>query len=223
MDWKAALAHLKTLEGATDAVGTIEGEITRLTNANFELVKDVRSNSSKANEASSKLTDLLSIIGAEGEDLKAKVDSANDKIKKLQGDLTQVSKEKDELETKYKSLDAETVGLKRRTVIQEAASKSGASADVLSTLAKDLQLEQISIDSEGVAIASSDGKTKTPLREYAEANWSAFVPALFPSPAGKTPQLPGGSPGGRKPESSPLAQYRAGTYDKTVERLTSKS
>ena len=50
MDWKAAIAHLKTLEGATDAVGAIEGEITRLTNANFELVKDVRSNSSKANE-----------------------------------------------------------------------------------------------------------------------------------------------------------------------------
>jgi len=221
MDWKAAIAHIKSIEGTSDSLSAIESEITRLTNANFELVKDVRTQSSKSKEAEGKLTDLLQLLGAEGEDLKAKATSANEKVKNLQSENNKLVKEKGEIEEKYKTLDAEKVTLQRRTLIQEAAAKTGASADVLTTLTKDIPVERIVIDKDEVAIASEDGKQKTGLKEYAEAEWSAFVPALFPSSSGQNNQrLPSGSPNAGKPkDESPLQAYRASTYDKTIGKM----
>lgn len=226
MEWKQAIAHLKAIEGASEAAGILESEVNRLTNANFELVKDVRRETSKSKDAEGKLTDLLHLLGAEGEDLKAKAESANTKAKTLQDDLDKALKEKGEIETKYTTLEGEAVGLKRRTLIQEAATKSGAVVDVLTTLAKDLPVERIIIEGGGVAIASEDGKQKTALKEYAEQEWASFVPALFPTQSTSSNQqrLPGGSPNGEQPrQDSPLQTYRTGTYDKTIERLRTKA
>lgn len=226
MDWKSAIAHLKTLEGASEAVGILEGEVTRLTNANFGLVGEVRTANSKSKEAEGKLTDLLQLLGAEGEDLKAKADSANEKVKTLQSENSKLAKEKGDIETKYQTLESEATGLKRRTLLADAATKSGAVADVLTTLAKDIPVERIVIENDGVAIASEDGNQKTALKEYAQAQWAAFVPALFPSGTKQNNQtrLPGGTPnGGTTKEESPLKAYRASTYDKTIERMTNKA
>lgn len=224
MDWKSAIAQLKNIEGTADSVGILEAEINRLTNANFELVKDVRAFGSKVKESESKLTDLLQLLGAEGDDLKAKATSANEKVKALQNDLSKATKEKTEIETKYTSLETETNGLKRRTVIHEAAAVSGAVADVLTTLTKDIPVEQILVDSGEAWIVPEEGK-KIALKEYASEKWSAFVPALFPSGNSQNnSRLPGGSPsGGKSQEVSPLKAYRASTYDRTVEKMTNKS
>jgi chromosome segregation ATPase len=223
MDWKAAIALLKTLEGTSESIAALEGEISRLTNANFELVKDVRNASSKSKESETKLTDLLQILGAEGEDLKSRTASANDKIKTLQSENNKVSKEKTELEEKYKTLDEERSLLKRRTIINEAAVKSGAVADVLTQLTKDIPLERIILEKDEVLLASEDGKSKTALKEYAQTEWAAFVPALFPKEPSST-RLPNGGTGGNKPNDvSPLQTYRASTYDKTIAKLTNKN
>lgn len=226
MDWKAAIAHIKTLEGAVDSINILEGEVNRLTNANFELVKDIRVITAKSKEAEGKLADLLQIVGAEGDDLKAQTDSASGKIKDLQSDLNKVSKEKGEIETKYTSLEEETTNLKRRTIITEAAAKTGAVADVLATLTKDISVDRILIDNDEIVIVSSDGKEKKPLKEYAEAEWHSFVPALFPSnngQFGKT-KLPSASPNsGQSKEESPLQTYRNATYNKTIEKLNNKA
>lgn len=222
MDWKSAIAQIKTLENTSEPVGIIEAEIARLTNANFEVLKDTRAITSKLRESETKLTDLLQLVGAEGEDLKAKADSASEKVKSLQSELTKATKERAEFETKFTALEAESTGLKRQSLIQKAASKTGSNFDVLFQLTKDLAVEQIAINGDIVEIASTDGKEKKPLREYAEATWSAFVPALFPSssPTPNNPRLPSGSPSGTpRGEESPLQAYRAGTYDKTVDKM----
>lgn len=221
MDWKAAIAAIKSIEGTSEPLSALEAEINRLTNANFELVKDVRRESSKSKEAETKLTDLLQLLGAEGEDLKGRVDSANEKAKNLQSENSKLVKEKGDLVEKYKTIESEKVTLQRRTLIQDAAAKSGAVADVLTTLAKDIPIERILVEKDGVAIASVDGKQKTALKEYAEAQWTAFVPALFPNNSSSTTRLPtGGTSNGKPNDISPLQAYRAGTYDKTIERLT---
>lgn len=216
MDWKQALTQIKSLEGAGLAATALETELNRLTNANFELTKDLRTANTKASDSSAKLTDLLTLLGAEGEDLKTQVEAASVKAKKLQADIHQIHKEKTDIEEKYKTADEERNSLKRRTTIQEAAQKTGAAFDVLATLTKDLPIESIAIDSDGVAVISQDGKEKKALREYAEANWAAFVPALFPA---QKHNLPGGNPGGNKQEENLLATYRASTYDKTIAGL----
>lgn len=225
MDWKAAIAAIKSIEGTSEPLSALEAEINRLTNANFELVKDVRRESSKSKEAETKLTDLLQLLGAEGEDLKGRVDSANEKAKNLQSENSKLVKEKGDLVEKYKSIESEKVTLQRRTLIQDAAAKTGAVADVLTTLAKDIPIERILVEKDGVAIASVDGKQKTPLKDYAAEQWAAFVPALFPSsPSINTTRLPnGGTSNGKPNDISPLQAYRSSTYDKTIERLTNKN
>lgn len=222
MDWKSAIAQIKALENTSEPVGVIEAEIARLTNANFEVLKDTRLATNKLRESETKLTDLLTLVGAEGEDLKAKADSASEKVKSLQSELTKVAKERSEFETKFTALETESTGLKRQSLIQKAASKTGSNFDVLFQLTKDLAVEQIAINGDTVEIASTDGSGKKPLREYAEATWSAFVPALFPSttPSPNNQRLPSGSPTGQgTKEESPLAAYRAGTYDKTINKM----
>lgn len=77
MDWKEAIAHLKSIEGTSEALGILEGEVNRLTNANFELVGELRSHSSKFKE----------------------------KVEKLQSELDAIASEKTALEMKYKVLN----------------------------------------------------------------------------------------------------------------------
>lgn len=227
MDWKEAIASLRKLEGASESVNILEAEVNRLTNANFELVKDVRKETSKSKEAEGKLTDLLQLLGAEGEDLKAKAESANVKVKELQTEIDKATLEKTDLEAKYKTLSDEAIDLKRRNTIADAATKSGAIADVLATLVKDIPVERIEIEKDGVVILSEDGKQRTGLKEYAESQWAAFVPALFPSNTGHgstSSRLPSGSPSPNPPkEENLLRAYRAGTYDKTIQKLANKT
>lgn len=223
MDWKAAIAQIKSMEGAAEATAAIETEINRLTNANFELVKDVRSHSAKSKEAEAKLTDLLQLLGAEGEDLKARVSVANTLVKDLQTQNTQLTQQKTEIEQNYKTLQDESLGLKRTNAINTAAAKTGASVDVLTSLTRDLPLERIAIENDSVSILSEDGKTKTALKDYATSHWNAFIPALFPTSnqQQQPTRLPNGSPESKQPDQpSPLRSYQAGTYDKTISRLT---
>ena len=98
--------------------------------------------------------------------------------------------------------------LLKAQVVGKAAKLHGLEESVLSTLAKDVELDIVEKVAEGkathIAVVKHDGDKTTPLEEYAKTQWAAFLPAL--KPAATTRAL--GTPAGAGPGAEPPPQAK---------------
>lgn len=85
----------------------------------------------------------------------------------------------------------ELATLKRDAALRDVAEAAGANVRVLRDRAGDLAFEirDEKRDDQNVKVVYvKDGDTAKPLREYAEAHWSDYLPVLFPANTGQTGQ-----------------------------------
>jgi hypothetical protein len=120
---------------------------------------------------------------------------------------------------------AEAEGHRKAKLLAAAAGLYAYEPSVLETLAKDLEVEiREDRGQDGkpvkVAIVKGEGDKTTPLNEYAEAHWQAFLPALkaeaarrtsSPSPSGPPP-VPNVAPSGDDPMVHRLRRIGAGSF-----------
>lgn len=214
MDYKAALARLKTLEveGTAELASAFEGEVERLNNKNFELIGEKRTATSRATALEAALTGIGKALGL-GDDPETLLAETPAKAAALATEAGQLRTDKAALEAAKAEAEGRAKGLERRGKLATVAAAVGADLTVLERLFGD-QIDAIAVGEDG-----SVKLGETPLREHVEADpvLQKFAPALFPQggvpgPWG-TPPLPGGSPrGSQGQQSNPLADYLAKTY-----------
>jgi len=105
--------------------------------------------------------------------------------------------------------------LERTEKLRSVADVAGYDFDVLAALSGDLEFEVTTKDGEQTVIVLTDAGS-TPIADYAEQNWSKFLPALAPDGSTATgkrmPPQHSADTGKRKPkqgESDVLAQFLA--------------
>jgi hypothetical protein len=197
MKYAEAIQALKDsgLENASEIVATITKEATEL--QKYKKQRD----------------DLEKLINASLEGFGSESDSYESRLKILADDL---KTSKQALETEKKSreeFEGKVKHLERYNLVQTAAAKSGAAVEVLDKLLSSSQ-DELKVDGDAVTIA---GK---PLKDYAEANWKPFIPALLPqstsssttssSPPNSSTSLPSGSPQGTQDKVDPLSGVLGG-------------
>jgi len=193
MNYAEAIQALKNsgLENAAEIVTVITKEATEL-----QKYKKQRE------DLEALINATLQGFGNESDSYESRLKNLSDDLKTTKQTLEAEKKSKEEFEGKVKHLE-------RYNLVQTAASKSGASVEVLDKLLSSSQ-DELKVDGDAVTIA---GK---PLKEYAETNWKPFVPALLPQSASSTPAskpsttLPSGSPQGSPDKVDPLAGVLGG-------------
>ena len=208
MDYKAALESLKKLDGTTELVSAVEGELERLTTKNYDLIGENRKATAKAATLQQSLDAIASTLDVDGDDLDAKLKAATEKAKTLSESLTAAETRATEAETKL-------TGLERKATVAQAAAKAGAVAEVLERLLGD-RVSDLKIEGDTVKLG------ETTLKDAIEADdgLKPFLPALFPStseaPKTTPPALPSGTPNAQTPPTDPVAGYLNKTYKASV-------
>lgn len=137
----------------------------------------------KIRERDAKIAELNGQLPAEGAIILKKSEAEAWEAYKALGKPEELKVKIEERDT----LAAEAAGLKRQAAIAQVAEAAGFNAKVLQTLAGESEFEVKTMEVDGktvskafIFIPSADGKTREakPLGEYAEANWSEFLPAL---------------------------------------------
>ncbi|MBW4648921.1 MAG: hypothetical protein KME06_09485 [Kastovskya adunca ATA6-11-RM4] len=197
MDYKDAIAALADFDDADDIIKAIQGKVSGL-------LADQRKLEQQNQKLETLTSHILEASGAEGEDFEAKLQSSANKVKVLADDLKQVRTQVEQAEAAKKEAETKLTQAEKRSLIQSAASKSGAVAEVLEQLLTGCSDELAIADNNSVTVG---GKA---LREYAEASatWKPFLPALFHTT--KT-QLPSGSASG-KASTDPIGDYLTNNY-----------
>ncbi|MBD2570044.1 hypothetical protein [Anabaena lutea] len=197
MNYAEAIQALKDsgLENAADIVATITKEATEL-----------QKYKKQHNELETLINSALQGFGSESDSYEQRLKSLSTELQTTKQSLETEKKSKEEFEGKVRHLE-------RYNLVQTAASKSGASVEVLDKLLAGSQ-DELKVEGDTVTIA---GK---PLKDYAEANWKPFIPALLPQSApssttdkSNTPpstSLPSGSPQGKQESVDPLAGVLGG-------------
>lgn len=214
MDFKAAIAKLKTLEvdGAADLVSAIEGEVDRLSSKNFEVIGEKRTATTKLAALESALVAAGKALGIEG-DSEALLTDLEPKLKAAIAEATQLKTEKQSLSTRLTDAESKAAKLERSTKVADIAAKAGVNSAVFERLLGD-RLDEIAIADDGVKVGDK------PLKEFVEGDdgLKPFASALFttetPAPGTGTnpPKLPSGSPRGETEATDPVAGYMSKAY-----------
>ena len=228
MDYKAALAAVKALDGGTELAQVIETHVSGLDQKNFTLIGEKRTETAKRQTMQSALEGIGKSLGIEG-DVEAVISSAQGKVQTLASDRDAAVKAKDDLETRATAAEGKVAQFERLPKITAAATKSGANAAVLDRLLGD-KADEIEIADDGTVKVGDK-----PLKEYIEADdgLKPFMTSLFPDgttdeksggKGGKKTDLPGGPPSdgagdkGTNPLTQHFARHRGG-----AKALTTKS
>jgi chromosome segregation ATPase len=182
----------------TDQISTSSTDLDTLRSQVRSLETDLAQAKADATTATNKLKDLETNT-TEGktkfEKAEADLKTANDKIQELETSL----KDKN---TAFTQLETQNRELTRTVSITEAATTGGVQPTVLKKLVNDSQ--NLVVENNAVFIV--EGETKTALREYADANWKEFVPALFHDKAlNRIPDGPNGG-GSTKPDGKSVVK-----------------
>ena len=158
----------KAVDSLAKRYGGLDGALKHLVAENYEYRDEIRQLKGKAPKEGS--------IVLEGDNVKHW-----NSYRELGAptDLKKVVEERD-------GLKKEVGGYQKKEVVGKAAKIAGFEAEVLSTLAANLEIEITSKVEGGKTLQSvvvkHDDKT-TPLEDFAKANWAAFLPALKPQAA----------------------------------------
>ena len=176
-----------------------------------DIVATITKEASELQKYKKRKEDLEVLINASLQGFGSESDSYESRLKTLSEDL-KTTKQTLEAEKKSKEeFEGKVKHLERYNLVQTAAAKSGAVVEVLEKLLASSQ-DELKVDGDFVTIA---GK---PLKDYADANWKSFVPALLPQTTPSTPAskpsnsttLPSGSPQGSPDKVDPLAGVLGG-------------
>ncbi|MEH2070020.1 MAG: hypothetical protein V7K47_17975 [Nostoc sp.] len=237
MDYTEALGWLDEQEGGKDAANAIRNHVTTLnkeaqswrqkfkgatseqTTVTTEL-EQLRTESSQQKSriqtletSETELKNQTSNLHQQLQQVKTDLEAEKGKTTTTEASLTEAQNKVKTLETqiaenttKLTTLQSEKQTLTRSLGVNEAGTIAGAQPKVLQTLLKDDH--QIVIENEKVFVV--EGEARSELREYADANWKAFVPALFQgAPA---PRLPIGGPKGAETKSNAVKKTLGGLY-----------
>ena len=190
---KEAQSWRQKYKGATSEQGSTSAELEQLRNENTQQKTRIQTLESSEADFKSQTTSLhqqLQLAKTELETEKGKTTATETSLTDARTKVKDLENQIAESTTKLTTLESEKQTLARSLGVNEAASLAGAQPKVLQTLLK--ENHQIAVDKDKVFVV--EGETRTELREYADANWKDFVPALF---RGATaPRLPDGSPKG---------------------------
>lgn len=196
---KEAQGWRQKFKGVTSEQATVSTELEQLRTENTQhktRIQALEASETELRSQTSKLNQQLQSASSELEVEKGKTTAtetslgeATSKVKNLENQITENA-------TKLTTLESEKQTLTRSLGVTEAATLAGAQPKVLQTLLKDDH--QIVIENNQVFVVQ--GEVRSELREYADANWKDFVPALFQGVP--TPRLPDGSPKGAETKGS---------------------
>lgn len=218
MDFKAAIAKLKTLEvdGVADLVSAIEAEVSRLETKNFDVIGEKRNASQKAQAMEQALKAIAKTVGVEG-DTEAILSGTEAKVQELATKAKTLETEKTALETRATTAEGKVKDFERDTKFTEFATVAGANSAVLKRLLSS-RFDELKIEGEGdQRIVKLGDKT---LKEAiaADEGLKPFESALFPSTTTDSTKktekkLPSGSPNGKQEESpDPVKGYTSRAY-----------
>lgn len=223
MDYAEALSWIEKQEGGADVLKAIKGRVDGILDEKRNATRASQQAESRISSLESLAEHLARLAGAEGDDPEARFKSASAKVSALAAELESVKKSLGETESA--KVAAETArgefeqklrSAESNLKITDAAIASGANPNVLRTLISDSTVTfEINSDSDGSKkVLVVQGEEKKPIQEFAQANWSDFLPSLFPSsnaPAAPKSEsrLPGGNPSGQSSEKDPVKDYIA--------------
>lgn len=183
------------IENAQEIAEAISSRVTASTQSEAQL-----------KQFNSLLDSLFEALAVEGDSLSSKLDNAQSTIKGLKD-------QKADFETKYSESQNQLEGLKRESVIGQAAQALGAKPEVLKFLLNGMT-EPLEIKDGKASLGGQD------LEAWVKTTHAAFLPSLFP--AGASPQLlPSGTASGVPPkEEKPNAlTAHLQKYEKAVEKV----
>ncbi|MFN6475279.1 hypothetical protein [Nostoc sp. DedQUE07] len=189
---KEAQSWRQKFKGATSEQTTTAAEIEQLRTeiANLQTrIKTLETNEAELKSQASNLHGQLQQAKSDLETEKGKSTTNEASLTEATSKVATLEATIAENATKLTDLETQKQTLARSLGVTEAATLAGAVPKVLQTLLKD---QQIVVENEKVFVV--EGEARSELREYADANWKAFVPALFQGAS--TPRLPEGGPKG---------------------------
>ncbi|MHC5755822.1 MAG: hypothetical protein ACYTXF_35330 [Nostoc sp.] len=204
---KEAQSWRQKFKGATSEQATVAAEIEQLRteNANQQTrIKTLETNEAELKSQSSNLHGQLDQAKSDLEAEKGKTTATETSLTEATNKVATLESQIAENATKLTALETEKQTLARSLGVTEAATLAGAVPKVLQTLLKDEH--QIVVENEKVFVV--EGEARSELREYADANWKAFVPALFQGAS--VPRLPEGSPKGTESGKGNVVQKTLG-------------
>ena len=136
MDYKAALAAVKALDGGAELASVIESHVTGLDQKNYTLIGEKRTETTKRQTMQSALEGIGKALGIEG-DVEAVISSAQGKVQTIVSERDAATTKTTDLEKRATDAEAKISGFERKQKFTEAAAKSGANATVLENLFKD--------------------------------------------------------------------------------------
>jgi DNA repair exonuclease SbcCD ATPase subunit len=190
---KEAQNWRQKFKGATSEQTSAATELEQLRTENAQYKTRIQTLETNETELKSQASDLhkqLQSAKSELETEKGKITATETSLTEAQTKVTSLETQINENAQKLTTLESEKQTLARSLGVTEAATLAGAQPKVLQTLLK--EAHQIVVENEKVFVV--EGETRSELREYADANWKAFVPALFQGVP--NPRLPEGGPKG---------------------------
>ncbi|MFN6472568.1 MAG: hypothetical protein RMY36_023245 [Nostoc sp. SerVER01] len=196
-------------KGATSEQATTATELEQLRTENTQFktrIQALETNETELKSQTSNLHQQLQQVKTELETEKGKSTATEASLTEAQTKVKTLETQIAENTTKLTALESEKQTLTRSLGVNEAATIAGAQPKVLQTLLKDDH--QIVIENEKVFVVQ--GEARTELREYADANWKAFVPALFQG--APSPRLPEGGPKGTETKGNTVKKTLGNLY-----------
>lgn len=170
----------------SEQASTYQNDTDSLRGTIKTLETDLSAAKKEAETAKTKLTDFETNLGTEQSkvsETKKTLDTANARIQELETAIN-------EKVTNLTTLETQNKDLTKALVLNDVATATGAVPAVL----KRLITEQHNLAVENGQAFVVEGETRTGLREYADANWKEFVPALFQQTNPTSTRIPSGSP-----------------------------
>ncbi|MEH2102557.1 MAG: hypothetical protein V7K76_22960 [Nostoc sp.] len=206
---KEAQNWRQKFKGATSEQTTTAAEIEQLRTENAEgktRIKALETSETELKNQTSNLHGQLQQAKSDLETEKGKTTATETSLTEATTKVASLETQIAENATKLTALESEKQTLARSLGVTEAATLAGAQPKVLQTLLRDDH--QIVVENDKVFVVQ--GETRSELREYADANWKAFVPALFQGDP--SPRLPEGGPKGAGEKGSVVNKTLAPLY-----------
>lgn len=220
MDYAEALSWIEKQEGGSDALKAIKSRVDGILDEKRRASKERDTASDRITSLESLVEHLTKLAGAEGDNPETRIKSATDKIVALSAQLENTKKTLADTETAKTTAESAKIELEQKLTRQErlmqvtdAAIASGANPTVLRYLVGDTDVSfEITSSDDGKQVLVVKGEEKKPIQEFAQANWSDFLPSLFlsaPPPTKPESKLPGGSPNSKPDQKDPVKNYVA--------------
>ena len=156
------------LQRVKDSLKTAQAKIEKLESDNYNYRSKIR-------ELKSELATAKAAIPPEGATVLTGDDAKAWEELKALGSAADVQAKLDKLA----ETESQLKRLERTEQLRSVADAAGYDFDVLTALSGDLEFEVKAKDGEEVVIVLTDAGS-TPIADYAERNWSKFLPALAP-------------------------------------------